>query len=165
MLLLSLHFLWFVTCQLVVGQYNILLFYKSEDCSLYVHKRAMSLSWLKCLSSRAVNECSKFKYIFKYIKNGDSMVKINIPLWKKTHQQLLCEWAHGMMGQGQVTGVAFAQLTHCWEWDATKNVASADGREKNVMAESSEPNSAAERVVWTPSNLKSPVWCKLTIHH
>ena len=26
------------------------------------------------------------------------------------------------------------------------------------MAESSEPNSAAERVVWTPSNLKSPIW-------
>ena len=26
------------------------------------------------------------------------------------------------------------------------------------MAESSEPNSAAERVVWTPSNLKSSVW-------
>ena len=29
---------------------------------------------------------------------------------------------------------------------------------KNVMPESSEPNLAAERVVWTPSNLKSPVW-------
>ena len=26
------------------------------------------------------------------------------------------------------------------------------------MVESSEPNLAAERVVWTPSNLKSPVW-------
>ena len=26
------------------------------------------------------------------------------------------------------------------------------------MAEGSEPNSAAERVVWTASNLKSPVW-------
>ena len=28
---------------------------------------------------------------------------------KKTHQQLLSEWAHCMMGQGQVTGVALAQ--------------------------------------------------------
>ena len=37
-------------------------------------------------------------------------------------------------------------------------MADADGREKNVKTESSELNSAAERVVWTPSNLKNPVW-------
>ena len=49
-------------------------------------------------------------------------------------------------------------ITHCWKWDTTKTKADADGREKNMMAESSEPNSAAERVVWTLSKLKSPVW-------
>ena len=37
-------------------------------------------------------------------------------------------------------------------------MADADGREKNIMAESSELNSEAERVVLTPRNLKSPVW-------
>ena len=37
-------------------------------------------------------------------------------------------------------------------------MADADGREKNEMAESSVPNSRAERVVRTPSNLKSPIW-------
>ena len=37
-------------------------------------------------------------------------------------------------------------------------MADADGREKDEMAESSEPNSAAERVVWSPRRLKSPVW-------
>ena len=37
-------------------------------------------------------------------------------------------------------------------------MANADGREKDEMAESSEPNSAAERVVWSPRRLKSPVW-------
>ena len=41
-----------------------------------------------------------------YKKNGDSIVKITIRLWKKTHQQLLSEWVHSMTGQGQVTGVA-----------------------------------------------------------
>ena len=30
--------------------------------------------------------------------------------------------------------------------------------ERNIMAENSEPNSEAERVVWTPGNLKRPVW-------
>ena len=35
-------------------------------------------------------------------------MKINIRLWKKT-QRLLCKWAHGMTGQGQVTGVTPAQ--------------------------------------------------------
>ena len=49
-----------------------------------------------------------------------------------------------MTAQRQVTGVALAQRHLLWR--------------ENVMAESSEPNSAAERVVWTPSNLKSPVW-------
>ena len=49
-------------------------------------------------------------------------------------------------------------ITHCWKWDATNTMADADGWEKNKMAESSESNSAAERVVWTQSNLKSPVW-------
>ena len=63
-----------------------------------------------------------------------------------------------MTGQGQVTGVALAQHHSLWKVRHDKTVADADGREKNVMAESSEPNSAAERVVWTPSNLKSPVW-------
>ena len=28
---------------------------------------------------------------------------------EKSHQRLLCEWAHGMMGRGRVTGVAPAQ--------------------------------------------------------
>ena len=37
-------------------------------------------------------------------------------------------------------------------------MADADSKEKNEMAKSSEPNSAAETVVWTPRNLKSPVW-------
>ena len=35
-------------------------------------------------------------------------------------------------------------------------MADADGREKNEMAESSEPNLAAERVVWTSRKLKAP---------
>ena len=48
-------------------------------------------------------------------------------------------------------------VTHCWKWDVIKTVADADDREKNEMPESSGPNSSAERVVWTPSNPKSPV--------
>ena len=35
-----------------------------------------------------------------------------------------------------------------------KDEADADGREKNEVAESSEPNLAAERVVWTSRKLK-----------
>ena len=55
-------------------------------------------------------------------------------------------------------------VTHCWKRDATKTVADADGREKNEMAESSEPNLAAERVVWTPRK-KKRVQRKETNHH
>ena len=41
--------------------------------------------------SRAVKEYSKLEYIFEYLqKNRDLIVKINIRLWKKTHQRLLC---------------------------------------------------------------------------
>ena len=52
---------------------------------------------------------------------------------KKTHERLLCGWAHCMTGQGQVTGVQVS-LT-------------------------AENETQAERVVWTPSNLKCLV-CK-----
>ena len=47
-------------------------------------------------------------------------MKLIFDCGKKTHQGLLCEWAHSMTGQGQVTGVALAQH-HL-------NVADADGR-------------------------------------
>ena len=84
-------------------------------------------------SSRAVNKYSKFKYIFKYLKEkkiGDSIVKMNIRLWKKTHQWLLCQWAHNMTGQGQVTGFAPAQRHSLLKVRRTETVADADGREK-----------------------------------
>ena len=48
-------------------------------------------------------------------------------------------------------------VTHCLKWDVTKTVADADGREKNKMTQSSGPSTAAERVVWTLSNLIRPV--------
>ena len=65
-------------------------------------------------------------------KRKDSIVKINIPLWKKTHQRLLCKWAHSMVGQGQVTGVALVPRHSLLK--------------------------VRRDMVWTPSNLKSPVW-------
>ena len=49
--------------------------------------------------------------------HGDSIVKINIPLWKTTHQRLLCKWKHCM--------------TLHMKWDSTKN-GDADGREKKT---------------------------------
>ena len=76
------------------------------------------------------------------------------PLWKETSSVWSGCFASGCRDRSQESH----SVTHCWKWDATKTKADADGTEKNVMAESSEPNSAAERVVWTPSNLKSHVW-------
>ena len=86
-------------------------------------------------------------------------MKINIWLWKK-------KLISGCFVSGRTAWRVrdrsqeshLHSVTHCWKWDVTKTVADADGREKNEMADSSEPNSAAERVVWTPSNPKSPIW-------
>ena len=47
-------------------------------------------------------------YIPIFQKNRDSTVKINIRLWKK-HQQVFCDGARCVTGQGQVTGVTLAQ--------------------------------------------------------
>ena len=49
-------------------------------------------------------------------------------------------------------------VPYCWKSDVTKTVADADGREKIEMAESSDSISAAVRVVWTPRNLRGPIW-------
>ena len=110
--------------------------------------------WIHRLTNRlcnsTLNEYSKFKYIFDNLiikKKGNSIVKINIQLWKKTSA---ASWRTAWRVRDRSQESHLHSVTHC--------SADADGREKTVMAERSEPNSAAERVVWTPSNLKSPVW-------
>ena len=110
-------------------QWGRFLLKRFKDCSGVWKHQWQSSAVLR----RAVNKYSKFKYIFEYQKKKrDSIVKINIPLWKKTHQWLLCKWAHSMTGQGQVTGVALVPRHSLLK--------------------------VRRDMVWTPSNLKSPVW-------
>ena len=80
-------------------------------------------------------------------------MKINIGLWKKAHQQLLCKWVHCLTGQGQVTGVALALRHSLLKVRHDKNRVRCRRQRENRNS-----NSAAQRVVWTPSNLKNPVW-------
>ena len=79
------------------------------------------------LSTNILNSNICFR-IFK--KNGDSIVKINIRLWKKPHQRLLCKWAHSMTGQGQVTGVGLAQRHSLLKVRRNKNCRCRWQREK-----------------------------------
>ena len=58
---------------------------------------------------RAVNKSSKFEHIFEYLKKQNQRSFDCENEYWKTHQRLLCEWSHCMMGQGRVTGAALAQ--------------------------------------------------------